>query len=254
MTDNTRNATSTEGGMVADGRLTTVQHQPQSLVARIANKYAVEPAKMLATLKATCFRSPKEVTNEQMMSLLIVADQYGLNPFTREMFAFPDEKTGGIVPVLSIDGWVRIIRANPKVEDGPLFTYSDETVNVNGKDVPTWCECTIKCSDRAHATVIREWFDEVKRNTGPWGSHPRRMLRHKAMIQCARVALGYSGIYDQDEAERIIEAAPIQQAHETPPSIERLNASLKPAAPPVAQAAPAAEAVTPEREPGEDDE
>jgi len=31
------------------------------------------------------------------------------------------------------------------------------------------------------------------------------MLRHKAMIQCARLAFGFAGIYDQDEAERIAE-------------------------------------------------
>ena len=31
------------------------------------------------------------------------------------------------------------------------------------------------------------------------------MLRHKAMIQCARLAFGYTGIFDQDEAERIVE-------------------------------------------------
>ncbi|OPB31163.1 hypothetical protein [Bartonella sp. AR 15-3] len=29
------------------------------------------------------------------------------------------------------------------------------------------------------------------------------MLRHKAVIQCARYAFGFSGIYDEDEAERI---------------------------------------------------
>lgn len=31
------------------------------------------------------------------------------------------------------------------------------------------------------------------------------MLRHKAMIQGARLAFGFVGIYDQDEAERIVE-------------------------------------------------
>ncbi|EOJ4766922.1 recombinase RecT, partial [Escherichia coli] len=41
--------------------------------------------------------------------------------------------------------------------------------------------------------------------TGPWQSHPKRMLRHKAMIQCARLAFGFAGIYDNDEAERIVE-------------------------------------------------
>ena len=33
------------------------------------------------------------------------------------------------------------------------------------------------------------------------------MLRHKAMMQCARIEMGFTGIYDQDEAERIIEAS-----------------------------------------------
>ena len=31
------------------------------------------------------------------------------------------------------------------------------------------------------------------------------MMRHKAMIQCARLAFGFTGIFDQDEAERITE-------------------------------------------------
>jgi len=32
------------------------------------------------------------------------------------------------------------------------------------------------------------------------------MLRHKAYIQGARIAFGFSGIYDEDEKDRIIEA------------------------------------------------
>jgi hypothetical protein len=31
------------------------------------------------------------VTDEQMMALLIVADQYGLNPFTKEIYGYPDK-------------------------------------------------------------------------------------------------------------------------------------------------------------------
>ena len=31
------------------------------------------------------------------------------------------------------------------------------------------------------------------------------MLRHKAMIQAARLAFGYTGIFDEDEAQRIVE-------------------------------------------------
>jgi hypothetical protein len=44
---------------------------------------------------------------------------------------------------------------------------------------------------------------EAHTNQGAWLSHPRRMLRHKAMIQCARICFGLSGVYDPDEALRI---------------------------------------------------
>ena len=34
------------------------------------------------------------------------------------------------------------------------------------------------------------------------------MLRHRAMIQCARIAFGLGGIHDEDDAETIAEAEP----------------------------------------------
>lgn len=147
---------------------------------------------VIATLKATCFKGSTQVTDAQMTALLIVARQYGLNPWTRELFAFPDK--GGIVPVVGVDGWSRIINDNPQF-DGMDFTQDADS-----------CTCTIYRKDRSHPVKVTEWMAECKRNAGPWLSHPYRMLRHKAMIQCARLAFGFSGIYEQDEAERIVEA------------------------------------------------
>ena len=117
-------------------------------------------------------------------ALLIVAGQYKLNPWTKEIYAFPDK--GGIVPVVGVDGWSRIINSNPQF-DGMDFEQDADS-----------CTCTIYRKDRAHPIRVTEYLSECKRGTGPWGSHPRRMLRHKSMIQCARLAFGYSGIYDQD--------------------------------------------------------
>jgi hypothetical protein len=75
------------------------------------------------------------------------------------------------------------------------------------------CACIIHRKDRGHPIRVTEYMSECKRpNVGPWQSHPRRMLRHKAMIQCARLAFGYSGIYDQDEAERIVEVKTVDPA------------------------------------------
>jgi phage recombination protein Bet len=166
--------------------------QSQSLIARVAGKYGVDPDKMLTTLKATAFKG--DVTNEQMMALLIVAEQHGLNPWTKEIYAFPDSRNG-IVPVVGVDGWARIINERPEL-DGIDFIEADDGA---------WIECIIYRKDRQHPTKVKEWMSECKRGTQPWQSHPRRMLRHKALIQCARVAFGFGGIYDHDEAERIVE-------------------------------------------------
>lgn len=175
-----------------------VPHEAPSLLAKMAQRYTVEPAKMLATLKATAFRG--DVNNEQMMALLIVADQYNLNPWLRQIYAFPDTRNG-IVPVVGVDGWTRIINEHPQF-DGLEFKEAD----CADGDVPAWIECVIYRKDRAHPIAAREYFEEVRRDTSPWKSHPRRMLRHKALIQCARMAFGFAGIYDPDEAEHVIQA------------------------------------------------
>lgn len=150
---------------------------------------------LIETLKATAFKG--QVSDAQMTALLVVANQYALNPWTKEIYAFPD-KNNGIVPVVGVDGWSRIINSHPQF-DGMEFEQDAES-----------CTCVIYRKDRGRPIKVTEWMSECKRGTGPWQSHPRRMLRHKSMIQCARLAFGYGGIYDQDEAERIVEASPVK--------------------------------------------
>jgi phage recombination protein Bet len=170
-------------------QVATVQPRT-SLLAKMAARYSVDPDKMLTTLKATAFRG--DVSNEQMMALLIVADQFKLNPWTKEIYAFPDRQNG-IVPVIGVDGWARIINERPEF-DGMEFSDDDGS-----------CTCTIYRKDRQHPIKVTEYLAECRRNVGPWQSHPKRMLRHKAMIQCARLAFGLVGAFDPDEAERIVE-------------------------------------------------
>jgi hypothetical protein len=66
--------------------------------------------------------------------------------------------------------------------------------------------------DRSHPIRITEWMKECARSTEPWRQSPLRMLRHKALIQCARVAFGFAGIYDPDEAERIRDIEVLEHA------------------------------------------
>ena len=162
-------------------------------VNQMAERFGLpQTEELYKVLKSTAFKG--DVTDAQLSALLVVAQQYGLNPFTKEIYAFPDK--GGIVPVVGVDGWSRIINSSP-VFDGMDFEQDADS-----------CTCIIYRKDRNHPIKVTEWMAECKRpNAKPWESHPYRMLRHKAMIQCARLAFGFGGIYDADEAERIIESS-----------------------------------------------
>lgn len=188
-----------------------------------------------AVLMSTAFRTKDGVTNAQMSALLLVANQYGLNPWTKEIYAFPD-KHNGIVPVVGVDGWSRIINSHSQF-DGMDFTYSDDMSKPQGARVEchAWVECSMYRKDRRHPVVVREYLDETYRpphngRAGPWQTHTKRFLRHKAMIQCARVAFGYTGIFDPDEAERIGESESelheVQPEHPAQYSCEAFSANL----------------------------
>lgn len=168
------------------------------LFEKFGSLYSVEPDQVYRTLCATAFSEAKSA--QQVVALLIVADQYGLNPFTKEIYAFPD-RNGGVVPVVGIDGWNRIAQQHPQF-DGLDLRYSDDLDTINGaRPCPRWVEAVIYRKDRSHPIVVREYLAECFRETQPWKSHTSRMLRHKAIIQGYRLAFGFHGIYDPDEAE-----------------------------------------------------
>jgi phage recombination protein Bet len=161
----------------------------------MASRYSVEPTKLLETLKATVFQG---ANNEELMALVVVANEHRLNPFTREIYAFP-KKGGGIQAVVSIDGWIRLMNEHPKF-DGVEFMYSDA-------DGDLACTAVIHVKDRKIPVSVTEYKSECERNTDPWKTCPKRMLRHKALIQCARVAFGF-GLTDEDDVPRNVEPAP----------------------------------------------
>lgn len=165
-----------------------------SALSLMAEKYSVEPAKLLETLKSTVF---KGASNEELLALVVVANQYRLNPLTKEIYAFP-AKGGGIVPVVSVDGWLRMMNDHPQFDGIEHRDDHDESGNLIS------CTAIIHRKDRNHPTIVTEYLAECQRATDPW-KMKHRMLRHKATIQCARVAFGFSGIKDEDEAERIVE-------------------------------------------------
>jgi len=135
----------------------------------------------------------------QMIPALILCDQHGLNPFTKEITIFGTQK-GRVSCYTGIDGWVKLVH-NTKKLDGVSFHYE-----VDDKHKPISCTCSMKLRGYTEPVAVTEFFAECSKKTDPWNNMPHRMLRHKAYIQCARLAFGVSGLTDEDEARDIIEA------------------------------------------------
>lgn len=191
------------------------------LIGSMAADYGMERKKFLETVQNAIFSNCRFApSDEQILSLLNVVDHYGLHLFTRQVWAMQD-RGGNVIPVISIDGWVSIMN-NYLTSNGVTFVYSEEMVTMDtvAKPCHAWVECQIHRKDREHPVCIREYLDELYRPAavkngktfpGPWQTCPKRMLRHKALIQGIRIGYGLSGIYDQDEAEKIIEHEQMQE-------------------------------------------
>lgn len=171
--------------------------EPVGVIASMAATYNMVPEAFERTLMNTVM--PANVSKEQVAAFLLVAKEHGLNPFTKEIFAFPSR--GGIQPVVSVDGWLKLMNAHPNF-DG--LTFKD-TFDDKGKLVSVTAAVFRK--DRAHPIEVTEYMAECVRDTDVWKRWPMRMLRHKAAIQAARYAFGFAGIMEPDEYDRMQEAS-----------------------------------------------
>lgn len=200
-------ATQEEGIQSNIAKIEEAKQRPTAIQS-MAQRLNLSPAKLQETLRATVF---KGANDSEFAALIVVANEYKLNPLTKEIYAFA-AKGGGIVPLVSIDGWVRIMNEHPQF-DGIEF---EDIVDEKGKLYAI--ESIIWRKDRSRPIKVTEYLDECKRNTDPWNKSPNRMLRHRALIQGARYAFGFSGIYADDEVEIQIIGDPVEARNVTPPT------------------------------------
>jgi phage recombination protein Bet len=195
----------------------------QSLIARMASQRRLDAETFYQTVKNTVM--PSNATKDQLAAFLMVADRYGLDPLLKEIHAFPNCKGDGITPVVSIDGWVNLVNSHPQT-NGFQVTF------VEGKEgKPFSATCTMWRKDRDQPTVITEYYNECYRNTDPWNQMPHRMLRHKAFKEAARLAFGFAGITDEDEARDMMEKtiATVRVSPDTKDALDYFAAANAPA-------------------------
>ena len=135
-------------------------------------------------------------TNAEMAVVSSVCAKYDLNPLVSECAAFVSG--GKLSVVVMIQGWYRIVNRQPDF-DGVEF---EDRLDSNGGIIATTCVMYLK--NRSRPVRVTEYLSECRQERSDvWKKYPFRMLRHKAYIQCAKMAFGISEVIDDDEASRI---------------------------------------------------
>ncbi len=151
-------------------------------------------AKALKKAATRLAMSPKDLTTwlsqyphlsqSTQESFLGLISEYGLNPRADELDLVQFE-TGCWQVFITINGWAKLINAHPAFCG---IEFSEASKLEEG--VPVWMGCTIYRTDRIKPIAVKEYFAEMKTEHAAWQQMPRRMLRHRAMQQCARLAFG----------------------------------------------------------------
>lgn len=142
-----------------------------------------------------------QATNAELAIVTGVCATYGLNPLVKECAAFVSG--GKLSVVVMVDGWYKLVNRRPEF-DGVEF---DDKFDDKGNLASITCRMFIKGRERP--VCVTEYMSECKDpKSSVWTKWPARMLRHKAYIQCARMAFGITEIIDDDEASRITANSP----------------------------------------------
>ena len=111
-------------------------------------------------------------------------EEHKLNPLAQEIILTQNPEHSWQI-MITVDGWAKYLNGHPQFA-GMALSESLEYIN----HIPKWIECSIYRKDRSMPTITREYYLEVKTDHPTWLQMPRRMLRHRALTQCARLAFG----------------------------------------------------------------
>ena len=139
--------------------------------------------------------------------------QHRLDPKADEIDLVQYE-TGQWQALITVNGWAKLINAQPAF-CGIEFAESKE----HDGAIPRWMSCTIYRTDRVKPITVKEYLVELKTEHPCWQIMPRRMLRHRAMQQCARLAFGITVPECKNPAVVVTKSNQTNQSL-TPPSKE----------------------------------
>ena len=125
-----------------------------------------------------------EVPAKTILTLLRMMQSLHLDPLCEEI-GFTQYDDGHWQVFITIEGCSKLLNQHPQF-NGLVFNQADTLVD----GLPEWIECSIYRRDRIMPITVREYLMEVRSEKEIWQKMPRRMLRHRALQQCVRLAMG----------------------------------------------------------------
>lgn len=153
----------------------------EKLLTSASKKLGCIPSELSSWLNQT----PNTPETVQKNALRLIT-KHILDPFSDEI-AINQYEDGHWQAFITIDGWSKLINEHPAF-NGISFTESEELID----GVPAWMGCAIYRNDRVVPIKVKEYLCEIQTEHSVWKDMPRRMLRHRVIAQCARLAFGIS--------------------------------------------------------------
>ena len=147
-------------------------------VARASQQIVIDETELKAWIELQI-----EVPAKTILHLLRMMQNLHLDPLNEEI-GFTQYEDGGWQVFITIEGCSRLLNTHSQF-NGLVFNQADALID----GVPEWIECSIFRRDRIMPITVREYLIEVRRDQDIWRKMPRRMLRHRALQQCVRLAI-----------------------------------------------------------------
>jgi hypothetical protein len=179
---------SEQGHRDADGGANMTQSLPQSIelfyslikkaLAKAATGLGIDEAELKAWIDLQI-----DVPAKTILTVLRMMQSLHLDPLLEEI-GLAQYEDGQWHVFITIEGCAKLLNQHPQF-NGLLFNQANTLID----GVPEWIECSIYRKDREVPTTVREYYIEVRGENTIWQKMPRRILRHRALQQCVRLAM-----------------------------------------------------------------
>ena len=174
--------------------------------------------KMVDTIRNTV---AKGATDEELYMFLQIANMYGLNPFTNEIY-YAKTKKGQDMLMTSRDGYLKIAQAKPnfkKIQSAPVFENDDFHITLENGDIKDvfhsftqkdrgalkGAYAVLQSKDGSEDLTYYANFREYNKGTATWKSYPTSMICKCAETFVLKRFAGISGMVTAEEMGMTLE-------------------------------------------------